>query len=119
MEITVSARHTDVSPALRATAEEKIGRLARFVEDITRASVHFSEERNPRIPDREVCEVTLEGHGHLVRCKVTAPDGFVAVDRAVEKLEHQLHKLKTRIVERHNGRRRETRRADGLAGVAE
>jgi len=27
---------------------------------------------------------------------VAGPDGFVAVDRAVAKLEHQLHKLKTR-----------------------
>src|SRR5687767_11422032 len=62
-----------------------------------RAEVHFSEEKNPRIQDKESCEVTLEGHGHHVRCKVSAPDGFVAIDRAVEKLEHQLHKLKTKL----------------------
>jgi putative sigma-54 modulation protein len=114
VEITVSARHTEVSPALRAAAEEKIGRLARFVEGITRAEVHFSEERNPRIADREVCEVTLDGQGHHVRCKVSGPDGFVAVDRAVEKLEHQLHKLKSKLVERHTGRRA-AKRQEGLA----
>ena len=119
MDITVSARHTDVSPALRATAEDKIGRLARYVDGITRAEVHFSEERNPRIADKEVCEVTLAGRGHHVRCKVSGPDGFVAVDRAVEKLEHQLHKLKTKLVERHTGGRRAARPLDGLAGVAE
>lgn len=118
MEITVSARHTEVSPALRAVAEEKIGRLARFVDGITRATVHFSEERNPRIAEREMCEVTLEGHGHLVRCKVNATDGFVAIDRAVEKLEHQLHKLKSRLVERHNGSRRTAKRV-GLAGITD
>jgi putative sigma-54 modulation protein len=106
LEITVSARHTEVSDALRLAAIEKIGRLSRFLEGMDRAEVHFEEERNPRIADREVCEVTLEGHGHHVRCKVTAPDGFVAVDRAVEKLEQQLYKLKTKLQRRHHGGRR-------------
>ena len=106
LEITVSARHTEVSDALRLATIEKIGRLSRFLEGMDRAEVHFEEERNPRIADREVCEVTLEGHGHHVRCKVTAPDGFIAVDRAVEKLEQQLHKLKTKLQRRHHGGRR-------------
>ncbi len=122
MEITVSSRHTEVSDALRSTTEDKIARLTRFLEGMDRAEVHFSEERNPRITDKEICEVTLEGHGHHVRAKVAAPDGFVAVDRAVEKLEHQLHKLKTRLLRRsHSG----ARRTDGavppvdLGGVIE
>lgn len=106
MDITVSSRNTEISEPLRAATVEKIGRLARFLDGMERAEVHFSEERNPRIADKEICEVTLEGHGHHVRAKVHAPDGFVAVDRAVEKLEHQLHKLKSKLVRRHhpNGR---------------
>jgi putative sigma-54 modulation protein len=97
MRVTVSSRNTDVSEALRAAATEKIGRLDRFLDGLERAEVHFSEERNPRITDKEVCEVTMEGHGHHIRCKVAAPDGFAAVDRAVEKLEQQLTRLKTRL----------------------
>lgn len=97
MRVSVSSRHTEVSDALRASATEKIGRLERFLEGMDRAEVHFSEERNRRIADREVCEVTMAGHGHYIRCKVAAPDGFAAIDRAVEKLEHQLHRLKTRL----------------------
>ena len=107
MEITVSARHTDISPALRAAAEEKIGRLSRFLDGMDRAEVHFSEEHNPRIAAKEVCEVSLEGHGHHVRCKVAASDGFAAIDLAVEKLEHQLYKLKSKLVPRE-ARRSET-----------
>jgi putative sigma-54 modulation protein len=98
VEITVSSRHTEVSEALRASTIEKIGRLSRFLEGMDRAEVHFSEHRNKRNADKEVCEVTLEGHGHHVRCKVSARDGFAAVDLAVEKLEHQLHKLKTKLM---------------------
>ena len=97
MDIKVSGRHTEVSDALRDATVEKIGRLSRYLDGMDRAEVHFWEEHNPRIADKEWCEVTLEGHGHHVRCKVSAPDGFVAIDRAVEKLEHQLHKLKTKL----------------------
>ncbi|MGQ0830200.1 MAG: ribosome hibernation-promoting factor, HPF/YfiA family [Microthrixaceae bacterium] len=106
MDITVSARHIEISTALRAAAEEKIGRLGRFLDGMLRAEVHFSEERNPRIADKEVCEVSMEGGGHHVRCKVAAADPFAAIDLAVAKLEHQLHKLKTKQVLRtHNGPR--------------
>jgi len=103
VDVTVSSRHTDVPGPLRRVAEEKIGRLDRFLDGMQRAEVHFSTEGNARIVDREVCEVTLEGHGHHVRAKVRAPDGFVAVDRVVEKLEHQLSKLKSKLKHRQQG----------------
>jgi putative sigma-54 modulation protein len=106
LEITVSARHMDISPALRAAADEKIGRLSRFLGGMDRAEVHFTEERNPRISAKEVCEVSMEGQGHHVRCKAAAADAFAAVDLAVEKLEHQLTKMKTKLVQRSHGPRR-------------
>jgi putative sigma-54 modulation protein len=100
LEITVSARHTDVSPALRTAAEAKIGRLGRLLGKIERAEVHFYEERNPRIEAKEVCEVRLDGRGHHMHCTAAAVDGFAAVDLAVEKLEHQLQRAKSKQVPR-------------------
>ena len=106
MEIMVSARQVEVTSALRSAVDEKIGRLSRYVEGMDRAEVHFSEERNPRIAENQVCEVTLEGHGHVVRCRAAAIDPFAAVDIAEEKLEVQLRKLKTRVLQRrHKGPR--------------
>lgn len=106
MDVTVSSRNVDLTEALRGAAEEKIGRLDRYLDGMERAEVHFFEERNPRIADKDVCEVTMSGHGHHVRAKVAASDPFAAVDAAVSKLEHQLHKLKTKLVSRSHPRRR-------------
>jgi putative sigma-54 modulation protein len=106
MEITVSGRHTTVSESLRRQAEEKIGRLDKYLGGMERAEVHFWEEKNPRIDNKELCEVTMEGHGHHVRCKVSAPDGFTAIDLAVDKLERQLRKLKTKVHNRTHSRER-------------
>ena len=117
MQVTVSRRHTEVSESLRVMAEEKIGRLARFVDGLDHAEVHFSEHKNPRIADKEVCEVTIEGHGHHVRCKVQAPDGFQAVDKAYDKLEHQLHKLKTKLRQRYQGAPKAKKGVDSLGAV--
>ncbi len=116
MDITVSARHIDISPALRAAAEEKIGRLSRFGARILRAEVHFFEEQNPRIADKEVCEVSLEGAGNPLFCKAAAGDPFAAVDLAVAKLEPQLHKLKVKTLMR---KQVGPRRAAGARGPSE
>ena len=118
MQVTVSRRHTEVPESLRVMAEEKIGRLGRFVDGLDHAEVHFWEHKNPRIADKEVCEVTIEGHGHHVRCKVQAPDGFQAIDKAYEKLEHQLHKLKTKLSRRNHGRPKAHKKSDALGAVA-
>jgi ribosomal subunit interface protein len=103
VEVTVSARHIDISPALRAAAEDKFGRLSRFGARFERAEVHFVEERNPRIAAREVCEVTVEGRGRSLRARAAAADAFAAIDLALEKLAHQLLNEKTKVVtKRHS-----------------
>jgi len=103
MEVTVSGRHTVISEALRQQAVEKIGRLDRYLGGMEKAEVHFWEEKLSSGPT-EYCEVTLVGHGHHVRTKVSARDGFTAVDLAVDKLERQLRKLKTKVERRRKAR---------------
>lgn len=106
MDISVSSRNIELTDAVRSAAEEKIGRLARFLEGMDRAQVHLFEEKNPRIADRkDVCEVTMAGHGHHVRVKVAAADPVAAIDLAVNKLEQQLHKLKTKLLARNHPRK--------------
>ena len=104
MEISISSRHTPITPGLEEVVRAKIGQLDRYLEKLETAEVHFDEARNPRIVDRETCEVTLFGHGHHLRCKVNAPDAFIAIDMAEAKLERQIRKLRTKLQKRHHGR---------------
>ncbi len=116
MDVSISARHVNVTPRLEEVIHEKIGQLDRFLDGLDSADVHFDEARNPRIADKETCEVVVEGHGHHLRCKVSAPDPFTAVDLATAKLERQIRKLRTKLDRRHHGRG-ETIRANGAAGL--
>ena len=104
MHVTISGRKTVITPRLEEVTREKLSRLAKYLDGMDRADVHFAEEQNPRLADnKHLCEVAMQGHGHHVRCKVAGPDAFTAIDLAVGKLEHQLRKLKTRLVQRHHG----------------
>lgn len=110
MRIAIRHRNIDVPDDLRAAIEGKLTRLARHLggeDNVDQADVHFTEERNPRIADKEVCEVTLhaKGPGPIVRAKAAAPEQLQAVDRVIEKLEHRLEKVKGRLSARSHPRR--------------
>lgn len=103
MDVSISARHVNITPRLEEVIHEKIGTLDRFLDGLDHAEVHFDEARNPRIEDKEFCEVTVQGHGHHLRCKVHARDPYSAVDMATLKLERQIRKLRTKLQKRHHG----------------
>lgn len=100
MDVRLSARRTDVSARLEDYVTEKVQRLDRFVDGLDHGEVHFIDEPNHRTADKTLCEITVAGHGHHVRAKHRGPDGFAAVDGAIDKLERQLRKLKTRLIRR-------------------
>jgi putative sigma-54 modulation protein len=106
VDVVIAYGRRIVSDPVRALTKEKVGRLGRLCPGLDRAEIHFSEEHNPRIADRECCEVTIFGHGRTIRAHAAAPEPLVAVDLVVEKLEHQLEKTKGRLVARTHPRRR-------------
>ena len=103
MDVSISARHVNVTPRLEEVIHEKIGQLDRYLDALDYATVHFDEARNPRIADKEFCEIVLKGRGHHLRCKVRAPDPFTAIDLAEDKLLRQIRKLRTKLHRRHHG----------------
>jgi ribosomal subunit interface protein len=106
VDVVIAHGRKIVSDEIRALTEEKVGRLGRRCPGFDRAEVHFSEEHNPRISDRECCEVIMSGHGLTIRAHAAARLPLVAVDLVVEKLEHQLEKTKGRVVGRSQPRHR-------------
>lgn len=116
MEFSIRGRQMDVPERLRTAVQEKVTRLARHLDGYDEAEVQFFEERNPRISEKEVCEVTLRGHGRVLRAKAASSDPFTAVDRVVDKLSHQAEKVKTRQSRKGHHRRGP---ADGAVGGAD
>ena len=106
MDVVIAQGRNMVSDGVRMLTEEKVGRLAHRCPGLERAEVQFFEEHNPRITDRECCEVTIVGHGRIVRARAAATGPRGAVDLGGEKREHQLEKVKGRLAARTASRRR-------------
>ncbi len=107
MHVSIRARLVEVDQPLKDLTREKISKLSRFLTGMDFAEVCFSEERNPRIATNEVCEVTLTGHGHFVRAKSSSATAQAAMDLVVDKLEHQLVRLKGKLDgQKHGGPKR-------------
>jgi putative sigma-54 modulation protein len=107
MEIVVRAKNTKVAPSVQAVTREKLAKLSRFGIEIFRVEVDFSEIKNPRVHDNELCEVTVHLKRHFVKAHAASTDQVAALDLVIDKVEHQVSRLKERKVDRmHKPRRK-------------
>ena len=106
MEIVVRGKNVEVSRSLRELATEKAGKVTRFAHDCSRIEVEFCEEANRRVADRDRCEITVHLKGHFVKAHAASTDLHAALDLAIDKVEHQVAKVKDKRVGRSHPRRR-------------
>jgi putative sigma-54 modulation protein len=106
MDIVVRGRNLRVPPRLRVVAREKLAKIARFTHDAGRVEVDFSELRNPRVGDNQLCEVTVHLKRHFVKAHAAAREPEAALDLVVDKVEHQVARIKEKRVSRLHQRRR-------------
>jgi putative sigma-54 modulation protein len=100
MNVTVTFRHVDPTPALRQHAEEKIRRLNKYLHRPVDAHVILSVTK-----DRHTAEVTLNADHESMFAKEVTHDLYSAIDLAVSKLEHQAQRVKEKR-EDHKGHAR-------------
>ena len=87
MQIFLTGRNLEVTEALRRYAEEKVGRLRRYLERITSAHIILSLQKH-----RQIAEVTLRVRDLTIRGEESSDDLYASIDLVVEKLERQLQK---------------------------
>jgi putative sigma-54 modulation protein len=100
MEIVVRAKNTKIEPDVQDLTRDKLTKLGRFGLDISRVEVDFAEIRNPRVHDCELCEVTVHLKKHFVKAHAASTDQVAALDLVIDKVEHQVSRLKERKVDR-------------------
>ncbi|TMB15804.1 MAG: ribosome-associated translation inhibitor RaiA [Deltaproteobacteria bacterium] len=91
MQITVTFRHVEPTPALRTYAEEKLSRVKKYLRRPVDAHVILSVAK-----ERHVAEITLKADHVTMFAQEETHDLYSAIDLALDKLEHQAQKLKTR-----------------------
>jgi putative sigma-54 modulation protein len=121
MRVLVKARHGHASDSVRTYAEDKLGKLARRVHDLTVIELTLSRERNPSIADDHVAEAIIHAKGPNIVVREHATTWEAAIDRLVDKLERQVERQ--RDMKTHERRRKAAREqavpADELGTVVE
>jgi ribosomal subunit interface protein len=88
MKTTVTARHCEVPEDLKSRASTLLERLSKLAHRPVRGEVLFDDDHN-----RKIVELILHlPRGHTRVASAEADDFLTALDRAGDKLKHQLGK---------------------------
>ena len=115
MDIVVRGKNRPVSQRLEAVAREKVARIAKFTHDAGRVEVDFAEQQHRRLAESQLCEITVHLKRHFVKAHASAPEAEAALDLAVDKVGHQVARIKDKRVSRSHPRRRANGNGNGAA----
>lgn len=101
----VTARHFDLTPEMKARAEEEMEGLTRFFDNIVSAELVLDAERH-----RRVAELKVNVFNNLIYGRGETDDMYTAIDVAVDKVKTQLKKYKGKL---------KNRKPEEVAGVKE
>lgn len=91
MNLQLKAKHFSPSEYQREYAEKKLNKFDRLLNREVDVVVNCNKEQND-----EKVEITLQAGGFRLRSEEYAPDFYLAFDAAVDTLERQLGKYKSR-----------------------
>ena len=85
-----------VSDSLKARAEKKLNKLDRYFNREAEALIRFRQQRG----GRNIAEVTVSVDGLILRAEENSNDMYLSIDRAVDKLESQIRRYRTKLGKR-------------------
>lgn len=87
----------DITPAIKTHIEGKIGKLDKYIEktDNVEATIIVRVRNN-----EQIIEVTIPTDKYTLRAEETHTDLYAAVDLVLDKLESQIRKHKTKLLDR-------------------
>lgn len=95
MDIIIHGDKLKITSAMSEYIEEKLGKLNKYLEnsDTVRANVIVKVKNH-----EQRVEITIPLKTFILRSEETKDDFYAAVDKAVDKLERQIRKNKTRMM---------------------
>ncbi len=96
MKFIIVGKNIDVTPSLKETVENKLGKLERYFTPDTEIHVTLSVQR-----EHQKIEVTIPVKGNIIRSEQESTDMYVSIDLVEEVIERQLRKYKNKLIARH------------------
>ena len=97
MKFNIRGQKVEVTNAIREYAEKKIGKISKYLSDLDDINVNVLFKVNSK---EQKVEVTIPVKKMVLRAEDTSKDLYAAIDLVYEKLERQIRKNKTRLMQR-------------------
>ena len=81
------------SDSLKDRAEKKLSKLERYFSQEPEVIVRFKQQRG----GRNIAEITMSVNGLILRAEEDSNDMYLSIDRAVDKLESQIRRYRTKM----------------------
>lgn len=96
MKFIIVGKNISVTPGLKETVENKLGKLERYFTPDTEIHVTLSVQK-----ERQKIEVTIPVKGNIIRSEQESNDMYISIDLVEEVIERQLRKYKNKLIARH------------------
>lgn len=114
MNLTVKGRNLVLTETISTYAQDKIGRLSKYLANGARCEVELWTEKNPSIADNQVVEATIFTKGPVIRAREASPDIYASIDLVFAKLERQVKKYRGKLVAHYQGTPKEILASEGF-----
>ncbi len=92
MNLSITGRHLDITPAIREYVTEKLARVARHFDNVIDTQVILSIE-----PLKHTADVTMRLRGKDIHCEASDENLYAAIDLLADKIDRQVIKYKSKI----------------------
>jgi len=103
MELQITGKNIEVSPAIRSYVELKLGKLSRHLPNIIESKVEIAEEKTKSPQQHFVVQVTVNSSGTLLRGEERGEDLFTAIDKVVAIMNRQIEHYKGKLYKKGRG----------------
>ena len=96
MQVTVTGRNIELTPALKEYLIEKLQRAQKHFDHRLDCTALLSVAKNPSIAKSQKAEITIKVNGNVIRGEESTENMYASIDLVADKIERQLRKYKTR-----------------------
>ncbi len=103
MELQITGKNIELTPAIRGYAERKLEKLERLLPKITEFKAEITEEKTRSPQERFVVGVTVSGAGTRFHSEERGGDLFKAIDKVNSTMKRQLTDYKGKLYDKGRG----------------
>ncbi|MFN2139304.1 MAG: ribosome hibernation-promoting factor, HPF/YfiA family [Candidatus Promineifilaceae bacterium] len=104
MEVAINGHNLEVTDRLQNYVEKKVGRLDRYMPNLTSVRVDLTSEHTRSAVERQVAQVTIrDDRGTILRAEERNSDIFAAIDSVVDKLYRQIERYRGKRKNKYRG----------------